>query len=374
MKKKSQFVLMLLLALVTACTSTKEKEKTFTAEQKSDLKLMAKVADWMKENRQETVGGRRQDWDWTNATWFVGVMELYKVSGEEHFKHQLLDVGDHVKWDVGPIRSFADDQCIGQVFCDLYAEDGGEKKLERLREAFDLMIEEDYQGDFTKHLEVCWRGEWSWCDSLFMGPPTLAKFYEVTGEQEYLDFMDKKFWRTYDKLYDKDEHLFFRDTRFITRKEANGEKVFWSRGNGWVMGGLVRILECLPKDYPAYPKYVKLYREMSTKIASLQQSDGFWRASLLDPVSFPGGEVSGTGFFCYALAWGVNNGYLAADDYLPVIHKSWTKLKSSVHDSGKLGWVQAIGADPRKTSYQDTEVYGVGAFLLAGSEVVKLNK
>jgi len=60
---------------------------------------------------------------------------------------------------------------------------------------------------------------------------------------------------------------------------------------------------------------------MADRILSLQQEDGLWRASLLDPDSYPGGEVSGSGFFCYALAWGINNKLLDRDTYLPAVKK-----------------------------------------------------
>ena len=134
------------------------------------------------------------------------------------------------------------------------------------------------------------------------------------------------------------------------------------------------MLECLPTDHKDYPRYVTLLKEMSAKVASLQQQDGFWRASMLDPASFPGGETSGSAFFCYALAWGINNGHLDKTTYLPVVNKSWKTLSDSVHESGKLGWVQPIGADPQNTKYGNTEVYGVGAYLLAGCEMIKLQK
>ena len=156
-------------------------------------------------------------------------------------------------------------------------------------------------------------------------------------------------------------------------KEANGRKVFWSRGNGWVMGGLVRILKELPKDYANRDYYLVLFRKMAKRIITLQQSDGLWRASLLDPASYPGGEASGSGFYCYALAWGINQGILEKDVYLPVVEKAWAGLNSLLTPEGYVGWVQPVGADPQKNfSPASWENYGTGAFLLAGSEVCKL--
>ena len=97
---------------------------------------------------------------------------------------------------------------------------------------------------------------------------------------------------------------------FLEKREKNGRKIFWSRGNGWVLAGLVRVLELLPADHPSRPRFEQQFREMSEKILSCQQSDGFWRSSLLDPENYKMQETSGTGFYCFAFAWGINHGLL----------------------------------------------------------------
>ncbi len=173
-------------------------------------------------------------------------------------------------------------------------------------------------------------------------------------------------WKTTDYLYDKNEHLYYRDSRFF------GQKIFWSRGNGWVLAGLARVLQNMPADYPERPRYVALLREMSARIAALQQSDGYWRTSLLDAKAYPLPETSGTAFFVYALAWGVNEGLLDRAPYEPVIRKGWSALVRAVHPDGMLGFVQRIGDQPGSTSSSTTEIYGSGAFLLAASEVYRL--
>ena len=152
--------------------------------------------------------------------------------------------------------------------------------------------------------------EWVWCDALFMSPPALALATSATDDRRYADLMDRLWWKTTDYLYDKEEHLYSRDSRFFGQREVNGKKVFWSRGNGWVLAGLARVLQYLPEDYPERPRFLTLFQGMAKKIASLQGDDGYWRTSLLDPDSWPAPETSGTGFFTYALAWGVNQGLL----------------------------------------------------------------
>jgi len=128
----------------------------------------------------------------------------------------------------------------------------------------------------------------------------------------------------------------------------------------------------MPPDYPDRARWVKLYRDMASRIASLQQPDGTWHSSLLDPEDYPIKETSGTTFYCYALAWGINHGLLYRKQFAPVARKAWQALAGCVHPDGMLGYVQRIGGAPDKVSDRDTEVYAVGAFLLAGSEMMKL--
>jgi rhamnogalacturonyl hydrolase YesR len=207
-----------------------------------------------------------------------------------------------------------------------------------------------------------------------MAPPVYAKLAAMTGDARYLDFMEKEFRATYDFLYDKEQHLFYRDHRYFQQKEANGEKVFWGRGNGWVLAGLAHLLKELPHGGKEREFYVTLFKEMAHRVRSLQDTSGYWHASMLDPASYPNPETSATGFFCYGLAYGVNAGLLERGEYLPAITLAWRALVRSVYPDGKLGWVQPIGADPKKVERHMTEVYGVGAFLLAGSEVYKMSE
>jgi unsaturated rhamnogalacturonyl hydrolase len=201
----------------------------------------------------------------------------------------------------------------------------------------------------------------------------LAQLSIATGDRRYLDFMNREWWITSGSLYDPAEHLYFRDDRFFTMHEANGQKVFWSRGNGWVLAGLAFVLERMPADYPDRAKYEKQFKDMADRIADLQQSDGLWRASLLDPGSYPNPEISGSGFFTYAMAWGIQHKLLDRRKYLPVVKRAWAGMLTHVYADGRLGSIQPIGGEPGKFKPSSSYVYGVGAFLLAGSELSQLS-
>jgi rhamnogalacturonyl hydrolase YesR len=195
---------------------------------------------------------------------------------------------------------------------------------------------------------------------------------KATGDRRYLDIMHRFFRDVQSELYSPEDGLFYRDKRFIGQTTSRGKKIFWSRGNGWVLGGLVRILEYLPETDPERSRYLELYQKMAGSVAQCQGADGLWRPNLGDAEDVPVPESSGTGFFCYALAWGVNRGVLDRSAYLPVVTKAWEGLAANVSPEGKVGWGQPVGDRPVAVKTDQTHEYVTGTFLLAGSEMWKL--
>jgi unsaturated rhamnogalacturonyl hydrolase len=311
---------------------------------------------------------------WIQGAGEAGFMALAGVSGDAKYRDAMLALGETNDWNLGSRLYDADDHCVGQTWAELYLLYREPKMIAPLRAKLDGILAQPSAVtslEFTRPQSKA-RENWSWCDSLFMGPPTWVRLYAATGDERYLDFAVKNWWRTTDYLYDKDEHLFFRDSTYFKKLEANGKKVFWARGNGWVMAGLVRTLQYLPMNHPDRMRFEQLFKDMAAKVLVCQQSDGLWRASLLDPDSYPLKETSGSGFFTYALAWGVNQGLLDRTQYEPAIEKAWAALVGCVDADGKLTHVQPVGSDPKKFADDSTAPYGVGAFLLAGSEMYRL--
>jgi unsaturated rhamnogalacturonyl hydrolase len=333
------------------------------------LATMEKVADW-----QLAHPSRHDPHDWTQGAGYTGMMALARLSPSPRFYGAMMKMGNANQWKPGPRPYLADDICVVQTYAELYLLRRDPAMIAPARAQFDQVIAHPPDNDlsFDPQKDPDRLAKWSWCDSLFMGPPAWIRLYAATGDRAYLDYMVRHWWQTSDYLYDPAEHLFFRDSGYFAKREANGRKVFWSRGNGWVMAGLVRVLEFLPKDHPARARFVRQFQEMADRILACQQADGLWRASLLDPDSFPLQETSGSGFYCYALAWGVNEGLLDRTKFAPKVWQAWNALASCVQADGKLTHVQPIGADPRHFDENSTEVYGVGALLLAGSEIIRL--
>jgi rhamnogalacturonyl hydrolase YesR len=230
---------------------------------------------------------------------------------------------------------------------------------------------------------------WSWCDALFMAPPTFAKMYEITGEEKYLNYAIDHWLITTDYLWDKNEDLIYRDDRYFGKKTKSGKKIFWSRGNGWVFGGLVHMLEIVPEDHPKRQILVDQFTAMAHKLLKLQEltSDGLWRSNLLDPgvfaylnrkgdkfiqtaeIDIP--ENSGSAFFCYGFAWGINHGLLDRNLFEKPMIGAWEALTQHVNKEGRLGFVQPVGKDPKPYTADSWQEFGTGAFLLAASEYIE---
>ena len=363
----------LLVTAITGPLSAADKKPSDSADfaQPAVLALMEKVGDWQLAHRST----QHEPTFWTEGAMYTGMMALAEISPSPRFREAMVKMGEGNKWQLGPRPYHADDQCVGQTYVELYAKDHDPKMIAALVARCDSILahpkDDDLSFDRAKHPDR--NDRWSWCDSLFMAPPAWLRLAAVTGKKEYLDFAVKNWWKTSAYLYDSQEHLYFRDSTYFEQREANGKKIFWSRGNGWVIGGLARVIPYLPADHPDRARFVKQFQEMSERILAMQQADGLWRSSLLDPASFPLKETSGSGFFCFGFAWGVNQGFLDRAKFEPAARKAWSALVACVTPEGKLTHVQPVGADPKKFDAEETESYGVGAFLLAGSEIYRLH-
>jgi unsaturated rhamnogalacturonyl hydrolase len=322
--------------------------------------IMSRVYDWQIANPVEI--NERNNNLWARAAFYTGIMAAYTTTHDKKYYDQAMKWAESREWKLGERPRHADDQSPGQTYLELYLLKKDPVMLAHTKSTIDAMISAPKPG----------REDWWWCDALFMAPPALARLNAATGDRKYLDYLNTMWWDTTDFLFDQDAKLYYRDKNYIGKLNPNGKKIFWARGNGWVMAGTVRVLQYFPKNNRDRKRYVTLLRTMAASVSRLQGEDGLWRPSLLDPQEVVVPETSSSGFFCYAIAWGINQGYLDRQTYLPIVKKAWQGLVGAVHPDGKLGNVQAIGASPAKLTSEDNQEYGSGAFLLAGSEMYRL--
>lgn len=325
---------------------------------------------------------------WIQGAFYAGLTTLAERSDNPSYEKWIGMIGREANWQLASRLFHADDHIIGQSYIWYY-----QQRLKNPNKAhaqsltpyiqptinqFEQILEADpsvdlefLSSDKFPSKSLC-QQRWCWADALFMSPPTWFALSNVTGEQKYADFAHKEFKATLDYLYDPKTQLVFRDSRYFERKGEFGEQIFWSRGMGWVIAGIARSLDMLSKSDPNRAFYEAYFVKMAYAIRDLQKSDGTWSSSLLAKEKMTNRESSGTAFFTYAFAWGIKQGLLEPADFWPSTEKAWTALVSFIHPNGMLGHVQRIGDKPSDSPFNSTQIYGSGAFLLAGSMIYDL--
>ncbi len=372
--------ILLLLALVITFTNADAKKKL---PKKSiilnSLRLTNKyfVDKWPDAGKTIFTNIERPSNIWTRAVYYEGLMALHTIDAQKIYYDYAIQWGTKHKWGLrGGIKTRnADNHCCAQTYIDLYLLDGKQnpERITDIKASIDSMIATNKVDD------------WNWIDALQMAMPVFVRLGNLYNDNKYFDRMYEmyafaKYKHGGKGLYNTTEHLWWRDKDFVPPyKEPNGEDCYWSRGNGWVVAALARTLNDLPKSDPHYNEYLQDFKDMLAALAPIQRKDGYWNVSLHDATNFGGKEVSGTSLFIYGMAWAINNNIVDKKTYLPAITKAWNAMAAEVvHPNGKLGFVQGTGKEPKDgqpVGYDKTpdfEDYGLGCFLLAGSEIYKM--
>lgn len=329
--------------------------------------IMRQTADWQLAN---PVNESRLDWHY--GAFYIGMEALYETVKEDRYLNEMINIGQKHDWKILNHLFNADRLTIADVYTWLYEIKNDTEMIDFAKWVMNSHKVRTVKADpsyETNDYRFEW---WTWCDALFMAPPSFARMYQATGDTSYLKYAIDHWWITSDYLYSEEDSLFFRDDRFFERKSENGKKIFWCRGNGWVAAGLARMLNIIPQNHPSRSMFENQFKEMVHKLLSLQRDHGLWTASLYDPEQLPMGESSGSAFFTFALAWGINNGYLDKELFEPAVIKAWSALCANVNEWGRLGYVQQVAGDPYPFFEYQSQVYATGAFLLCGKEMITL--
>ncbi|MFH6967717.1 glycoside hydrolase family 88 protein [Flavobacterium sp. FlaQc-28] len=312
---------------------------------------------------------------WTRGVYYEGLMALHEIYPKDSFYDYAYAWAEFHKWGFngGNVTRNADNYCAAQTYIDLYNLEPDSKKLKNTKANINMLLNTPQVND------------WSWIDAIQMGMPVFAKMGVLEKDNRYFEKMYEMYMFSRNKhgdngLFNPKEGLWWRDADFDPPyKEPNGKNCYWSRGNGWVIAALAKVLTIIPENAPHRDQYVKDLKVMAAALVPIQRADGFWNVSLYDPTNFGEKEASGTALFIYGMAYGINNGLLKRETYLPVIQKAWKAITTeSLHTNGFLGYLQSTGKEPKDgqpLSYDkipDFEDYGLGCFLLAGSEIYKL--
>ncbi len=363
---------------ILACTIATHAQQTFDKKTVlSQMELANKyfMDKWPDTGKTIITNKERPSNIWTRGVYYEGLMALHEIYPKDIYYQYAYDWAESHKWgfNSGNTTRNADNYCAAQTYIDLYNLEPDSKKLKNTRANINMLLNTPQNND------------WSWIDAIQMGMPVFAKMGVLDNDNRYYEKMYEMYMYSRNNhgdhgLYNPKDGLWWRDADFdAPYKEPNGEDCYWSRGNGWVIGALAKVLTIIPKDAPHRDQYVKDLQAMAKALVPIQRPDGFWNVSLHDPTNFGEKEASGTALFVYGIAYGINGGILDKKTYLPVIEKAWKALTTeSLQSTGFLGFLQSTGKEPKDgqplavDKIPDFEDYGLGCFLLAGTEVYKL--
>lgn len=372
MKKIVLFITAILAYTTAQAQQTFDKKTVLSQMELANKYFMDK---WPDTGKTIITNKERPSNIWTRGVYYEGLMALHEIYPKDIYYQYAYDWAESHKWGFngGNTTRNADNYCAAQTYIDLYNLEPEAKKLKNTRANIAMLLNTPQNDD------------WSWIDAIQMGMPVFAKMGVLDKDNRYFEKMYEMYMFSRNKhgdngLYNPKDGLWWRDADFDPPyKEPNGEDCYWSRGNGWVIGALAKVLTIIPKNAPHRDQYVKDLQAMAKALVPIQRADGFWNVSLHDANNFGEKEASGTALFVYGIAYGINNGILDKKTYLPVIEKAWKALTTeSLHTNGFLGFLQSTGKEPKDgqplnyDKIPDFEDYGLGCFLLAGSEIYKM--
>jgi rhamnogalacturonyl hydrolase YesR len=337
------------------------------------VRRMELAARWQIENPTEFY-----PLEWHCAPFYMGLTDLAETTGDRKWADVVKAMGTKHAWKFGRRPYHADDHAVGLSYIKLYQLDKDPAMIAGIRKEFDWILAnppaKTIKGPDGKVRETYNRERWNWCDALYMAAPVWTGLGRVTGETKYYDYMIQEWEKAHEWYFSEEHSLYFHDKRDIEKVSKAGKRVFWARGDGWVFGALVEVLQLLPEDHPRRDYFVDLFKRMAVKLLEIQKENGTWAPNLLDPADPPQDDTSGSVFFVYGFAWGINNSLLDRATYESATRKGWSALCQRQNKEGRLINSQPVGGYPVAFDPDTTTIFSMGTFISAGSEIFKMIK
>ncbi len=335
-------------------------------------KRIEKAAQWQMANPC-----RYGELEWHVAPFYTALTDLFEVTNDETYLEYVKVIGETNDWKIRTRPYHADDHAVGLAYIKLAQHYGDTSMLSAVKKELDWIlanppkkyIQED--GAMRKTYN---RERWNWSDALYMAPPVWAAMADATGDAKYVEYLVQEWMQSHEWYWCVEEDLYFHDRRDITKISPAGKRVFWARGDGWVLAGLVEMLQYLPQDHPDREFFISVFNKMSAKLLAIQKDNGTWAPSLLDAANPAQDDISGSVFYVYGLAWGINNGILDAATYRSAVERGWLALCERQDKAGRIKNVQPVGGYPESFDPNNTEIFAVGGFISAGAEIWKMLK
>ena len=300
----------------------------------------------------------------------------YVVNNLPYFEKNKEQIHDSKIGGWGRILEFeALDDCgsIGAAMIKTYLKNKNEAYLEIIHRVDEHVSKNQFRlddGTLARH-----RPQYKsvWADDMYMSVPFLTNMGVLTNDTKYFDDAIKQILQMADRLYVPEKELF--DHGWNVTSGDYDPRFYWGRANGWALMSMAEVLETVPEGYPDRDKVLHLYRSMIRSLANLQDGNGFWHNLLDKNDTYT--ETSCTAMFTYAIAKGINEGWIS-HVYGPVAITGWNALQTRVLENGAVdGTCEGTTFAHDNTYYyhRGKSIYathGYGPVLYAGAEMIRL--
>ncbi len=305
---------------------------------------------------------RRFSWRYQKVCTYYGALIFAEATENKNIAKQVSDgYSKYLSGKKKPHSGHVDYNVFGIWPFEIFRQTGDEKYLAIPKKLADDEFANPREDGLTELTRF-------WVDDMYMVGSLQVQAYKSTKDKVYLDRAALQL-KTYCKKLQRPNGLFYH------REDA---PFYWGRGNGWAAAALTEILLVLPETHEYYKPLLEAYQKMMLTLLDYQGEDGMWHQLLDDPESYP--ETSCTGMFLYALASGIENGWLPSEKYSANVVKAWNALAGYVNQKGEVENV-CVGTNakdnkkhyltrPKKTG----NFHGQAAVLWAATAMVRLTE
>jgi unsaturated rhamnogalacturonyl hydrolase len=351
-------------------------------------------------------GAPRARWDYTTSLLGLSLLKLAEETGNPAYTDYGAKTVETFVAPDGTIRTYKREEYNidmippGKVMLLRYEQ--GHRPA-HLRQAIEALRDQ-----MREHPRTSEGGYWHklrypyqmWLDGLFMASPFLAHYAQVFEEPALFDDVANQLLLMDRYGYDAKTGLHYhawdeKRQQPWANPETGQSPNFWSRAIGWYAMGLVDSLDFFSPTHPEVEEINEVLRRVADGIVRWQDpATGLWW-QVTDQGERAGNyrEATASSMFVYALAKGINRGYLPRDTYLPTVLKGYEGIIRDLirKDPGGLisltqccevaglGYTNSAGR-VRDGSFDyyisepviDNDLKGTGPFILAGIEVQRL--
>ncbi len=368
-------------------------------------KLMTSKPDLPLWNIENIRQGKKPSWNYIDGCMMTSLIELYKATNDEKYLDFVKTYVDYYVREDGTILGYemdkysTDDVSESRILFDLYKFTGEEKYNKAIEMCYQQILTHPRtkEGNFW-HKKIY--PNQVWLDGLYMMQVFYTRY--ETERNKFKNYSDivGQFKNVYDIMRDKETGLYYHaydssKSMFWANKETGLSQNYWLRSIGWYTVALIDVYDYMDEQmYDEWHTIKEIFKDTIDSILKYQDKESkmFYQVP-----NYPGREknyleTSGSCMIAYAILKGVRlkalpERYLqiGLDIFNGVCNKYLTIKEDGDLNLGGICLVAGLGPENnlrRDGTYEyymsepivENDAKGVGPFIMAYTEVKRLNK